>query len=32
MNYDVDTGKKLARKKGDDHETGVESWRTCELR
>lgn len=24
MNYDVDTGKNLARKKGDDHETGVE--------
>ena len=27
----MDTGKKLARKKGEDHETGVESWRTCEI-
>ena len=31
MNYDVDIGKNLARKKGDYHETGVESWRTCQI-
>ncbi|WP_332843721.1 MerR family DNA-binding transcriptional regulator [Paenibacillus baimaensis] len=31
MNYDVDTGKNLAHKKGDDHETGVQDWRTCKI-